>query len=62
MGGSISLCSSQESKSVITIYGDHFNPDTRSVLNILNYCQVEHKFVFIDTLSDDTPERTSFKQ
>ena len=44
------------------VYGDHFNADTRAVLNVLNMCKVDNKLIEIDTLApEDSPERKAFR-
>ena len=43
------------------MYGDYFNPDTRTILNILMYSGITPKLIFIDTLQDST-DRKKYKQ
>ena len=44
------------------IYGDYFNADTRSIINILECCGIPYVLKLIDTLDTESTARKSFKK
>lgn len=47
-----SLCTSSEDQKEVKVYGDYFNADTRSILNILEISGVKPKLIAVDTVKD----------
>ena len=60
------ICIGNDSNSqVLTIYGDYFQADTRTILAALRLGEIEEKniiFKQIDSLKAESNERKSFKE
>mmetsp|Transcript_6064 Transcript_6064/g.9771 ORF Transcript_6064/g.9771 Transcript_6064/m.9771 type:complete len:119 (+) Transcript_6064:39-395(+) len=55
--GNGGLCGVQGDYSELKLYGDYFNADTRTALNILMICGITPKFIQIDSLQDASSEQ-----
>ena len=49
----IEFCKGPDYDMELKVYGDYFNSDTRTVLNILLMCKVDTKLIEIDTLAPE---------
>ena len=56
-GGSIDGRTNLANKGV-TLYGDYFNSDTRSIASILDLCSVQFQFVQVNTLKEEHKEES----
>ena len=46
------ICSSSEDTKEVKIYGDYFNADTRSIMNILEIGGIKPRLFPVDTIKD----------
>ena len=45
----------------ITVYGDHFSAETRTIINVLEICSLEYDFQHIDQLKGEHKKEPYFK-
>jgi hypothetical protein len=56
------FCGSDSEGQEVKVYGDYFNSDTRSILNILMHCGITPKLIIVDTLGDlNSAERRHYR-
>ena len=57
------ICGLAPDQSEIKVYGDYFNADTRTILNILMISGVQPRLVEVDSLlTADSEARSSFRR
>ena len=61
MGNALNLCGGIEGGQQITVYGDYFDPDTRSLINILSNQNIPYDMKIVDTLDDESQERENYR-
>ena len=47
--GNASVSAKLEERKVLVVYGDYFDPDTRTICTLLNYGDIKFRFTNIDT-------------
>ena len=50
MGNAYNFCTGMDGNQEIVVFGDHFNADTRSIINILRMSDISYKLDEVDTL------------